>query len=38
LAILFGTAVIMSAVSLIACLIPARRATMVDPVQALHAE
>jgi predicted permease len=38
LAILFGTAAIMSAVSLVACLIPARRATMVDPVQALHAE
>jgi len=38
LAILFGTAAIMSAVSLVACLIPARRAAMVDPAQALRAE
>src|SRR5437763_8504749 len=38
LTILFGTAAIMSAVSLVACLIPARRATMVDPVEALRAE
>jgi len=38
LAILFGTAAIMSAVSLVACLIPARRAAMVDPVEALRAE
>src|SRR6267378_2453156 len=38
LAILFGTAAIMSAVSLVACLIPARRATMVNPVEALRAE
>src|SRR5947199_959659 len=38
LAILLGTAAIMSAVSLVACLIPARRATMVNPVEALRAE
>jgi predicted permease len=38
LAILLGTAAIMSAVSLVACLLPARRATLVDPVEALRAE
>jgi predicted permease len=38
LAILLGTAAIMSAVSLVACLIPARRAAMVNPVEALRAE
>jgi ABC-type antimicrobial peptide transport system permease subunit len=38
LATLFATAAIMSAVSLIACLIPARCASMVDPVEALRAE
>jgi ABC-type antimicrobial peptide transport system permease subunit len=38
LAILLGTAAIMTAVSLVACLIPARRATMVNPVEALRAE
>src|SRR5947207_1119431 len=38
LAILFGTAAIMSAVSLVACLIPARRAATVNPVEALRAE
>jgi predicted permease len=38
LATLFGTALVMSAVSLVACLIPARRAARVNPIEALRAE
>ena len=35
---LLGTALVMTAVSVVACLIPARRASRVDPMTALYAE
>jgi predicted permease len=36
--LIFGAAAVLAAVSLLACWMPARRATKVNPIQALHAD